>query len=401
MATVGTRSFWRGLVVAVSTTGVAVLPVYFVGALAVQMQQELGFGESGLGAALASFFAASAMSSVPMGRLAERLGPVRSTILSATFSGTALLGIGVLARSWALLMLFMLVAGVGNGMAAPAANLGLTRLIRYERWGAAFGIKQAAVPGAALMAGISLPVIGLTIGWRWTFVVWLAAPLALIASMSRLRWVEQSRTAKALHARPRPARLGVRQSAGGFLGLVLLALGGGLGAAAANSLGGFLVSGLVAATVAPPTAGLLLALGSVSSVVVRAVVGWAADRAGSAGLVITSAQCGLGAIGFLMLGFGRTTPVILAGTVVAFAAGWGWSGVYTMAVIKLNPGAPAAMSGVMHAGTYAGGVFGPLAFGIVVERFSYTTAWTAGAISLSASAGLMLSLHLLNRSSTE
>jgi predicted MFS family arabinose efflux permease len=70
----------------------------------------------------------------------------------------------------------------------------------------------------------------------------------------------------------------------------------------------------------------------------------------------------------------------------------------TMAVIKLNPHAPATMSGMMHAGTYTGGVVGPLAFGVIVEGMSFTSAWTAGAIALGLSSAFPLALHFISRS---
>jgi MFS family permease len=359
------------------------------------MREELAFGEAGLGVGIACFFGASAVSSIPLGRLVESIGFVMGTTTTAALAGVALLGIGVFARSWAALLGFLLLAGVANGLAQPTANLGLAQAVREGRWGAAFGIKQAAVPITTLVAGIAVPVIGLTVGWRWAFIAAAAGPLALIVRVWR-RHAGVTHPAGRSEGRPGvPARIGagVRRRTGGLRGLALLALGGAFGAAASNSLGAFLVAGLVAASVDPATAGLLLASGSIAGASVRIALGWFADLKDLPGLVIVSAQCAIGTSGFLMLAFGQQHAVLLLGTVIAFGAGWGWSGMFSSSVVKLNPQAPALASGIMHTGTYSGGVIGPLLFGFAVERTSFAVAWSAGGAALGIAALLILALQ--------
>lgn len=109
-----------------------------------------------------------------------------------------------------------------------------------------------------------------------------------------------------------------------------------------------------------------------------------------------SVQCALGAVGFLTLAFAQAHALLFVGTVVAFGAGWGWSGLLSSSVVKLNPQAPALASGVMHTGTYSGGVIGPLLFGVTVERTSYAVAWSGGGGALVIAASLILSLQLLH-----
>lgn len=341
------RGFRQAVVTEASTTGVAVL----VGALAVQVGRELGFGEARLGMGIACFFVASAITSIPLGRLRETIGFVRGTVATAALAAMALLGIGVLSRSWGHLVAFLVLAGIANGLAQPSANLGLARAVRPERWGAAFGMKQAAVPLATLVAGISVPAIALTIGWRWAFLIAAACRRRIVRVLRRARSSRPVGSQSGSSGRPTAIGASVRRRTGGLRGLALLALGGVLAAAASNSLGAFLVAGLVAGSVAPAAAGLLLASGSVAGALMRVALGWFSDLSDRPGLMIVSAQCAAGTLGFLMLAHGRSHAVLLLGTVIAFGGGWGWSGLFTAAVVRLNPQAPALASGVMHAGT--------------------------------------------------
>ena len=48
-----------------------------------------------------------------------------------------------------------------------------------SRLGLSFGIKQAAIPIATLLAGVAVPTVALTVGWRWAYLI--GAGLALLA----------------------------------------------------------------------------------------------------------------------------------------------------------------------------------------------------------------------------
>ena len=92
---------------------------------------------------------------------------------------------------------------------------------------------------------------------------------------------------------------------------------------------------------------------------------------------------GAGAVGlFLLADAGDDLRLVIA-VAVAFAAGWGWNGLYNLAVVRHNENAPAAASGITQAGIYLGGVFGPLVFGLAAETWSYALAWRgAGVVTL-------------------
>jgi MFS family permease len=162
----------RGLpavLMVVTATMLGVLPVFLLGGLAVQVRDDLNLTEAGLGIATATFFAASALFSLPGGRLSERIGGERGLLVGAAGSLAALLGVATLAQSLLGLVTSMVVGGIGNGVTQPSANLALARRVRPGRQGVAFGIKQSAIPGATLLGGLAVPIVALTVGWRWAY----------------------------------------------------------------------------------------------------------------------------------------------------------------------------------------------------------------------------------------
>jgi MFS family permease len=90
--------------------------------------------------------------------------------------------------------------------------------------------------------------------------------------------------------------------------------------------------------------------------------------------------------------------LIVPGVLLAFGAGWGWPGLFNFAVVKTNPGAPAAATGITQTGASGGAAFGPLVFGLLVEAASYHVAWlVSGAIALVALVTILIGRRRLLR----
>jgi predicted MFS family arabinose efflux permease len=86
------------------------------------------------------------------------------------------------------------------------------------------------------------------------------------------------------------------------------------------------------------------------------------------------------------------------GTLLAFGAGWGWPGLFNFAVVRSNPGAPAAATGITQTGASAGAALGPLLFGVVVQGTSYGVAWLfCGAMALAALVAILLGRRMVLR----
>jgi len=179
--------------------------------------------------------------------------------------------------------------------------------------------------------------------------------------------------------------------------LILLALGIGLGSAAAVPLGAFIVASGVDAGLRVESAGILLAAGGVVGIVVRLALGWLADRRSAGHLRIVAGMLIAGTAGFVLLATGVSWLFVL-GTLLAFGAGWGWHGLFNFAVVKYNPNAPAAATGITQTGAAAGSAAGPFLFGVIVESASYGTAWlSAGAAALIAVAAILAGRWMLIR----
>lgn len=379
------RLDYRPIILAVAVATAGVLPAFLTGGLAVQLREELDFGSGALGLAVAAFFGFSAAMSAVMGRFVERIGAHRGMRLAVVGSAASLLGVAILARSWTGLVACLVLGGLANATTHPATHLSLARNVPAGRQGLSFGIKQAAIPTATLLAGLAVPTLALTVGWRWAFAG--AAALALLVAL----------------AVPKETAGGVRRVKEARTGdvpvapLVLLALGIGLGSTAATPLGAFIVESSVETGLRPGTAGLLLALGSAFSIVVRVVLGNFADGMSGGRLRLVAAMLGIGVLGFALLSTGMGSLLVI-GTLLGFGAGWGWPGIFNFAVVKTNPGAPAAATGITQTGASGGAALGPLIFGLVVEGSSYSTAWlVCGAFALAALAAILAGRHMLLR----
>ncbi|ASW53229.1 MFS transporter [Plantactinospora sp. KBS50] len=361
---------------AVATTVACVVPVFLVGGLAVQMGHELRFSPAGLGLAVSVYFGVSALASVPSGTLVERYGPAvvaRSGILLAA---GALLAIGLLARSYALLVLLLAISAGANALGQLASNMSLARHVPAGRQGLSFGVKQAAIPISTLLAGAAVPTVALTVGWRWAFVV------AAVAALTALPAVPPD-------GRGRIARA-ERSGGRATVALAVLGLAGALASGAANALGTFVVDSAADRGLSPGLAGLTLTFGSAVCVLARVGSGWLADRRASGHVAVIAGMLVVGAAGLGLLAVAGV-PSMVAGITLGFGLGWAWPGLLNFAVVRLHPQAPAAATSITQTGVYAGGCVGPLGLGAVAGHLGYPTMWAVAAVSMLVAAGLMLS----------
>lgn len=386
------------------------LPAFLIGSQAVQIEEELDFGPALLGATIAISFGIAALLSTSMGGLTERLGGSRSLRCATLLNATVLLTIALAARAWWTLAALAAVAGLGNALTQPAANVLLARTIPPERHGVAFAIKQSAMPFATLVGGAAVPLVTLTLGWRWTFVVAGLAAVAAGATLPDDRRVVGARgpgttaapPAPPVPPAPPPPTSAVRRSAWARLDtplpiLVVLAAAVAFGASVASAQVAFLVSGAVEAGVTEGAAGLLLTFGSALGIASRLANGVRADRRGGRHLPVVALMLGGGAAAYLVYAVQEPWAYLIA-TPLAFAAGWAWPGLFNLAVVRANPRVPGLATAITQTGTYVGAGFGPLLFGVVVAGVGYGWAWLGAAWAALVAAGLtVLGRTLLRR----
>lgn len=358
---------------AVDTVGV--LPVFLTGALAVQLRDDIRLSVVSLGLAYTSYFAAAALLSAPLGRWSERAGPELALRLGTATYGLAFLGIAGFVRSPLVLFAFVLLSGAGTSLTRTATSVLVARKVPSGRQGLAFALKHCSIPVGTLLAGISVPTLALTVGWRWAYVA------AAILSAAVFVTLPTSGVERRVRRDEGKADLSLPV-------LVVTAISFGLGSSAAASLGAYTVSTAVAVGMSEGTAGLLVAMGSVVGITARLAIGnWSDHRPGSQ-LDLVMWMLSIGGIGFVLLGIADTVAMWFA-VPLAFGSGWAWFGSYNLAMIRLNPVMPGAAIGVTQTGAFVGAIIGPAGLGFLADSYSFTAAWIAAAAASLAAASMI------------
>ncbi|CAH1689565.1 membrane hypothetical protein [Hyphomicrobiales bacterium] len=370
----------RALGMAVAAQTLTIIPVFLIGSLSPLIRDDIALDAFGLGLAVAVFYGLSAIGSGAFGRAADHMGPWRTTGAGLVVTALTLLGIAAIGWSVGMIIACLAFAGLANGWVQPSTNLAVSRHVHGARQGFAFGMKQSSIPLATMAGGLAVPFIGLTLGWRWAF--------GLAALATAIAWLALPRDSA-----PLPPRHNAAGATMPFATLITLAAMSGCGAGSANGMAAFLVSSIAAAGHAEASAGIVLAMGSIVSIIVRIGAGVVADRRDFPMMLAVSLLFLGGAAGYACLALGQGWTALTIGTALGFGMGWGWSGLSTLAVVRGSPGTAGAATGVTQAGVFIGAVLGPLAFGWIAQTSSYAAAWWTMAALAIAAAGLAIISH--------
>ena len=337
-----------------------------------------------LGVIAALYFLSAAVLGPYGGRIVDRLGPavgLRATgaivIVSLVVEATA--------TSYPMLLVGALCGATSLALATPASNVVLIHHVPERRRGLAFGLKQSAVPLAATLSGLALPLIALRVGWRWAFVVMLVFPIAslMLAPATPVQGGE-ARSKE----RSRPP-----------VDLLLLAGVGVFAATAVGTLNPFLVRAATEVGYSTGAAGVLLSVAAGSLVVSRVLWGAVLDRGGLEPVTMVFALLAVGAVGYALLS-SSSVGLFAVGAIVAYSFGWAWPGVQFLAGVRLWPESPGEASGLLQLGAFVGATAGPLGFGILVERssFGFGYALTAIVAAIAATLAALLARRLRSQS---
>lgn len=374
----------RAVIAAVAVNLMGVLALFLTGAMSVQIGREFGVNPASIGALATVFALSTTLGSAPLGRQVRRLGVRRSLWAATATSSTALL-ICATARSVPWLAAGLLVGGMGNAIGQPAGNALVAAQVRPQRYGLGFGIKQSGIPLATTLGGLAVPLIALTVGWRFAYV--LAASAAVFAMLV----VPADRPATAARSEQQvPAQLVPK--------LWLLAFGLIAAVLAATSIGALGAAGGVHAGLSEATAGYLIAAGGLAGLAIRLGAGAGADRWNFDPLVGVSLLCVLGAVGWFLMASGQQI-LFVVGLITANAFGWGWPGLQHLAVARRFSTSTAAASGVAQTGVAAGLLIGPLLLGVIATRNWSVTWLVAGCSALLGAAITRISARALPRPS--
>lgn len=349
----------------------AVLPVFLFGGLAVQITGELGMGVSAIGWISGIYFAVTAATTVPSGRLVDRFGALVTASAAIGLSAAGLLGVAAFAHDPVVLTAFMVLCAPANGLGQLASNTVLSEWAPVGRRGLLFGAKQASVPLCTMLGGLSVPVVALTLGWRWAFVI--GAGLVLLALVP-------------LAGLGRPAVRPRNQGARSFdAQLLLFAVATFLGALAATPIGSFAATFTVDIGGSESYAGLVLMIGGIAGVIGRTGFGALADfrEGGEFRIIALMLAAGAAGVATYLLELPWLLPI---GTAAAYGLGWAWPGLMNHAVVQRYADAPAQATSVTQTGIFLGGAIGPIGFGLVVDHAGWGAGWTAAVAAMATSA---------------
>lgn len=337
-----------------------------IGPLAPVLGRDLALSSAQLGLIVTAFYVGAIGVLLFAATAADRWGPRRLFL-----AGPALIAAGLLAASRApsfgQLLLFMAVAGVGNGIALPPTTRAVMEWFGPAARGSAMSIKQTGLPLAGLLVALAVPLGLGQVGWRGS--------LALIAAVTLL----SGALAFALY-RDAPGGHAPEVARGGGLATLardprLLAVTGFATVMSGIQLAlvGFLVLYFHRALGYPLLlAGALLALAQVSGVVARIVSGVLSDRVfGARRQPVLVLMAGAAIAGNAALALAPAdAPVPLVGAVMVLLgfSAVGWSGV-SMALVAELAGRErsSAAAGVALTGSYLGVIVTPPLFGLLVD----------------------------------
>lgn len=356
---------------------VVILPVFLVGALSDRIGRDLGFGSGGTGVMLAVFFLVAGAGALPAAGVTARIGARRAIRAGLLISAAAAASIGSWVGSAWQLALVMAVAGSVVGLVDTGGARIIGDLVPVDRHGMAFGLKEASIPAASMLAGASIPAIADRLSWRVVFAVGIiVSPL--------LWWLLPDGDAA-----PRRDRV-ASGSAGGRPSLVAFAVGIALAVGAATAAATFLVPATEELTaISTASAGIVLAAASIASIGARVVLGVQSDRRPDRAATIMVGAIVLGASGAVLLSVADRAGTAAIAAVLVLGAGWGWTGLAFLLAVRARPDEPPAAAGVVLVGLSIGGVGGPAVYGAIASWLGYRQAWLAVAIAMLAGGALI------------
>lgn len=359
---------------------VGTTPFFFIGAFGPSIRLELGIDEFQLGLAAAAFNVGAMLSVFQAGRVGERYGYRRTVILGCLATVFGMVASSA-SGSFNGLLIALVAAGLGNALVQPAANAILARWVPARRQGLAFGLKQASIPAAALIAGLGLATLSSDGDWRRLFIMGAMAPLVAVV----LIWT-------VLPADRGSMFLSVRTSSGRiFRQLFLFTFAAFLASSAGAAVAAFATESAVNDGLSARSAGLWYVWGAGTGVLARVLLGSAGSWFGHRVFLVAAGLMILGGVGPLLLAGEPSWISQAVGTTLAWGAGWGWTGLFHYGIVRTNPSAPALASGVILTGLFGGSVAGPPLFGAGVTLIGWDASWQlCGACFFVAAAVLVL-----------
>ncbi|MEU6583017.1 MFS transporter [Nocardia sp. NPDC046763] len=338
---------------------------------------DLGLDHTQQGLLVSVFFIAYALIQVPGGLLADRYGALKVGIVGLT-AWSIFTGLTAVAWSFAVLLAIRFLFGSVQGVFPAAAIKALAeRSLPEQRTTAAGWTNSSNAAGlllAAVIAGVMLPTVGwrvmfgvisvlgvaVILAWRW----WMPEPLVQDEIPVANAGTKAERRAVLLS----PALIGFAVV---FFGYDVLVWGVTAWTPTFLHQRGISMGGIAIAAV--PTT-----LAAAAGVVLGARL---SDRIGGRPRVIVVPAMAFTAAMLFALPRADSFPLfVLLGTMMSLVAGMAYMPAFSVPLRSLPSAYIGAATGVIIFGGQLAGVTSPLAFGVITDHVSYTTAFEAMAL---------------------
>ncbi|MEU1201521.1 MFS transporter [Streptomyces sp. NPDC005813] len=369
-----------GLPTAAGVAAVTVLtslPVFLPGAANGLICAEFGWSSLRMGAILAVYWLASLAGAYLSKRAA--LPRVLERTLAIALTTTCVGLLTATAVPVAGLWLSSALGGAVYGYTQPHTNALLMRRCPPRLRALAFGLKQAAVPAATLLASGAMPLLAGPTGWRTAFIA-AAVPCAAGAIVLARKGPTD---APAAVDRDRAAPLRADPY------LLTLSCAGFFGAMVGNGLGGFLVLALTTKGASLSVASAVATAGAAFNIVVRLAAGWLTGRVPRAALGALTGLFLAGAAGTTLLSRPGLT-LLTVGALLAYGGGWGWAGLLHYVIALPYPGREQRATAYSQMGVSLGAAAGPMLCGLLFTAVCPTAAWYALTAAGAAAAACVL-----------
>lgn len=379
------------LIILLCAMGAGPLFNYGISVSSALIIDQLGISAGQLGFIITVVFAAAAVSSIWLGRLADKIS-IRAQMV-IIFLGTAVaLAVAAFAHDYWLLLVAAVLAGPAQAISNPTTNRVIIRAVPAEKRTGWIGVKQSGVQASQLFAGLFFPSVALALGWTGAAIG--GAVVCVILWLVSLRYVPSPAQLATRNITVAPPKVSADTGQTSTVKtaekmpvvvyfFAIIAMFSGMGMQATNVyLPLFAVQELNFSLV---LGGAAAAVSGIIGVVSR--IGWSrwmqAGGEPSRLLMLISGGALLGVIAFLAATHWQIPALVWVGAALHGITVFGANVVINAGLLRVVPPHKiGAASGLNSMGMYAGFALGPLIMGLLQD---FTHTFTAGWLSVGIS----------------
>lgn len=168
------------------TMAVSTFPFVVFSVLGADLIEEFAISRAQLGILAMGTGLIGAVTAPFWGGVTDRIGPYRATSIVLVLGGITLLVLSVSA-TYTVLFMAALITGVPNGWSNSATNSLIVDTVPSGSRGVVTGVKQSGVQIGTFLGGALLPLLAVSLGWRWAAAVFVVLPVAGLVGITGRR----------------------------------------------------------------------------------------------------------------------------------------------------------------------------------------------------------------------